>query len=270
MSKPKLIKTKSVLRLHMEGLKEHQGEVRLNVFIGKLKALREALGEIALSIDGSSVDFFVSHLSHSSPAMVELTAFSANEKDAKKIVDDFLGILKNAGRNEPSRRAENVRIIEKIAHIMIDYGEIEGLWIDGPGIPLIHLDKTVSAALQASIPRIRKEYGLVKGVVKKYSGTGDRPIFKIIPPGTNEQIKCIFGDELLEEARKSLEKSVSVEGVMHSYAGSFWPHQIYVKTMSVGRPPNNLARLTELRGAAKSASDEASSVDFVRELRNEW
>ena len=265
-----------VLRLHMEGVEELGGDVRLGAFIEKLAAFKAALAETGsiVSRDGSpAVDFVVSELSHNSPAMVGVLPISLADKGqhAGRVAESFVTFLSQV-RNRTARvDSDRARLVGHLRKLVAGVGErFERLWIDGPGFDPILLDDVVAKALDDALPDVRREFGAIKGVVKRYSGVGKQPYFKIVPPVGGVEIKCVFPLELLNQAAASVEHNATVEGELKSYEDDLWPHEVRVRHIEIHPLDSELPSLSELAGSATGATGELSAAEFVRELRNEW
>ncbi|WOS39928.1 hypothetical protein [Xanthomonas rydalmerensis] len=265
-----------VLRLHMEGVEELGGDVRLGAFIDKLAAFKAALAETGnlVSREGSpAVDFVVSELSHNSPAMVGVLPISLADsgQHAGRVADSFVTFLGQV-RNRTARvDSDRARLVGHLRKLVAGVGErFERLWIDGPGIAPIPLDDAVAKALDDALPDVRREFGAVKGVVKRYSGVGKQPYFKIVPPVGGVEIKCVFPLELLTQAAASVEHNATVEGELKSYEDDFWPYEVRVRHIEIHPRDSDLPTLSELAGSAPDSTGELSAAEFVRELRNEW
>lgn len=260
----------------MEGVDELGGDVRLGAFIDKLAAFKAALAEIdnLLSREGTpTVEFVVSELSHSSPAMVGVLPISLadNGLAAERVADSFVNFLGQV-RNRTARvDSERARLVGHLRKLVAGVGErFERLWIDGPGIAPIPLDDVVAKALDDALPDVRREFGTVKGVVKRYSGVGKQPYFKIVPPVGGVEIKCIFPLDLINQAAASVEHNATVEGELKSYEDDFWPHEVRVRHIDIHPLDHDLPTLSDLAGSAPESTGELSAAEFVRGLRNEW
>lgn len=226
-----------VLRLHMEGVEELGGDVRLGAFIEKLAAFKAALAETGsiVSRDGSpAVDFVVSELSHNSPAMVGVLPISLADKGqhAGRVAESLVTFLSQV-RNRTARvDSDRARLVGHLRKLVAGVGErFERLWIDGPGFDPILLDDVVAKALDDALPDVRREFGAIKGVVKRYSGVGKQPYFKIVPPVGGVEIKCVFPLELLNQAAASVEHNATVEGELKSYEDDLWRlHRVWCGT----------------------------------------
>lgn len=276
MSRPShFVSEPKVLRLHMEGVEELDGNVRLGSFIDKLSALKAALAEtdhLRSKSSGPSVDFVVSELSHSSPAMVGVTAISLNDEvDPWAVVNDFVTFLNQVRSKTVEVASDHAKLVGHLRKLVAGAGErFKYLWLDGSDVAPIYLDAAIAKALDDALPDIRREFGTVKGVVKRYSGVGKQPYFKIVPPIGGIEIKCVFPPRMLADAAASVEHNATVEGELKYYEDDLWPHEVHVRAIDIHPGDDQLPHLFDLAGSAPNATGELSAAEFVRELRNEW
>lgn len=275
MNRPSPAPDNGVLRLHIEGVEELDGDVRLGAFIDKLAALKAALSETEHMVfphRGHNVDFRVSELSHSSPAMVGLTPFSDSAEIAPwAVVDAFTGFIGQVRQRRTGAVSGNAKLVGHLRRLLSGVGEkFERLWIDGTNIPTISLDSEMARALDDALPDIRHEFGSVTGTVRMYSGVAKQPYFRIFPPLDGVEIKCVFSPNLLAEAAEAVERNASVEGQLKYYEGDLWPHEVKVRTIRVHPRNDDLPTLSDLAGAAPRATGELSAAEFVRGLRTGW
>lgn len=270
-------KDQKVIRLHMEGVDELDGDVRLGSFIDKLAALKAALSETDHLVTGQNnahVDFLVSELSHSSPAMVGLRGVPTSNGDIdspSNVIFRFLEYLKKIQDRTIEADSANAKLFGHIRKLVAGAGErFHRLWIDGPGIDSISLGADIALALDDALPDVRREIGTVKGIIKRYSGVGRQPYFKMIPPIGGVEIKCLFTTEMLADAASAVEHCATVEGELKYYEDDFWPHEVKVRTISVHPADERLPTLQGIAGIAPMATGELSSEEFVRALRNGW
>ena len=264
-----------VLRLHIEGVEHLGGDVRLGAFIDKLAALKAALAEAEHMVSpqsGHHVDFRVSELSHSSPAMVGLTPFTdSSEVVPWAVVDTFLGFIDQVRRRRAAASSENAKLVSQLRRLVAGVGEkFERLWLDGTNLRPIPLDAELASALDDALPDIRHEFGSVTGTVRMYSGVAKQPYFRIFPPLDGVEIKCVFSQSLLADAAEAVERNAIVEGHLKYYEGDLWPHEVKVRAIRVLPKNDELPTLTSLLGAAPNATGELSAAEFVRGMRNGW
>ncbi len=264
-----------MLRLHIEGVEELGGDVRLTSFLDKLAALKAALAETEnLLPDGKkpAIDYLVTNLSHSSPAMVELTAVPTDGTgDPAAVVDYLLDFVSGAKERRIPPSSRQARLVDHVRKLVAGSGErYQRLWLDGPGHLPVVLDKSLEGALDFVLPEVRREIGVVKGIVKRYTGIGARLYFKIVPPGSNEEVKCFFSADLLPKAAASVEHNTTVQGELKFYEGDLLPHEVKVLEITIHPGDDELPTLSSLAGTAPNLTGDLDVAEFVRELRNEW
>ena len=262
------------MRLHIEGVDELGNDVRLGHFLEKLAALKAALaetGRLAAPRD-AKVDFLVSNLTHSSPAMIELSAIDLEETQAASlVVDKFLTYVRQAVDRTLEADSRHARLVKELRTLAAGRGErFKRLWLDGPAIAPIVFDDAVAKALDDALPDVVRQLGSVKGTIKRYSGVGKKPYFKLVPPTGEVEIRCVFPVEMMERAASAVEHNATVDGELKSYEGDFWPHEITVRSIEIHPADEELPTLTSLAGSAPGATGEQSTMDFVRGLRGEW
>lgn len=275
MNKPNPPVISGVLRLHIEGVEELDGDIRLGAFIEKLSALKAALGETEHMVfrgRGRCVDFRVSELSHSSPAMIGLTPFSDNcDVQPWDVVNAFTTFIDQVRHRRAAAVSGNAKVVKQLRRLLHGVGEkFDRLWIDGTNIPTITLDAEMARALDDALPDVRHEVGTVTGRVKMYSGVGKQPYFRIFPPMDGVEIKCVFSPDMLGRAALAVERNATVEGELKYYEGDLWPHEVKVQEIRVLPRDEALPSLSSLAGAAPKATGELSAGEFVRQLRLSW
>ncbi len=266
----------NVLRLHMEGIDSLEGDVRLGTFIDKLSALKAALAETEHLISGEgsgTVDFLVSELTHSSPAMIGVRAHSVSENGVSpiEVLREFSTYLSALRAGKVEVTSDRAKLVGHLRKLVAGLGDrFSRLWIDGAGLPAVALDQKVLDELEKALPLTRVEIGSVTGVVKRYSGVSKQMYFKVIPPIGGVEVKCVFGANLIHEAAAAVENTATIEGELHYYEDSFWPYEVRVASIDVHKKDAELPTLQSLKGIEPGATEGQSSIDYLRELRGGW
>lgn len=260
------------LTLHMEGLAEDSGDLKLGVFIDKLKLLKSALREadrILHGADVQSIDLLVADLTHNSPAAVTLRA--APVVPAKSVNEVFqyfartVGDLSSRGRGLGNT---SVYLLEKILELCNGYGDnFSRMWLSDGTNTLAGFDSITRESVVAALGRTIYSIGSVKGSVERYNGHGDRKYFYVYPL-LGGRVKCLFDDELRRDAAAAVEHTVVVHGRLFYHEGQFFPYQIQVDNIEVTGEAS--AKLASLIGSVPDATGDQSSVDFIKDNRNEW
>ncbi|KAF0255896.1 MULTISPECIES: hypothetical protein [Pseudomonas] len=272
----KLVVPEKVLRLHMEGIDELGGDVRLGSFIDKLSCLKAALAETeSLMASGAhtKVDFVVSELSHSSPAMIGLRGIDHADSavNAGSIMDELARFIISVRANTEAVTSDKAKLIGHLRKLASGVGErFSRIWIDGPGLKVIKFDEAAAKAFEQALPDTRREIGSFKGTVKRYSGINNQLYFKIVPPVGGMEIKCTFTSKLLSQAAAAVENTATVEGELKYYGDDFWPYEIKVTTIEIHPKDSDLPTLAGLAGSEPEIGGEQDAEDYVRELRSGW
>jgi len=95
-------------------------------------------------------------------------------------------------------------------------------------------------------------------------------LFNLYPVVGATKIICDFPSTLLQKAIAAIDHYVNVVGQYKYKSGQ--PHPYYVKVTDIEIYPDEkeLPSLFDLRGIAPNASNNLSSEDFIREMRDEW
>jgi hypothetical protein len=264
------------LSLHIEGVPELTGDVRLGAFIEKLVALRGALIEsdrILSGRDDQSLDYIVTDLSHSSPAAIEVEPYpikeDATNPDAQ--IEFFLRTVSEVRHAASIPKRVTIALLDHIKKLSDGVGNsFERVWLTDSEGGQASLDAEVHEAIRKLLPRTRRAYGSVRGIVKKYSGVGERRYFKIYLPVGDWHVKCHFPDELLEQAREAVERTATIEGYLAYHEGDKWPFEVRVKSLRVHKQDSELPTLSSLIGVAPEATGSMTTGEFLRSLRNDW
>lgn len=95
-------------------------------------------------------------------------------------------------------------------------------------------------------------------------------LFNLYPVVGATKIICEFPSNLLQKAIAAIGHYVNVAGQYKYKSGD--PHPYYVKVTDIEIYPDEkeLPSLFDLRDIAPNATNNLSSEDFVREMRDEW
>ena len=263
------------LTLHIDGIASNGGDIDLSVFVNKLDSLRLALQEIdkyLLGMNKSSVDFFVTNLSHSSPSAITLGIKPSDSllEHQSNIFSCFSNLVTNitSGTYKPS--SANYLTLRKLTELASGIGDkFSSMWFTRYQIKVAVVNIETMQALQDLLSKQYKSYGSVKGKVLGYNGASKEKYFYIYPL-LGGRVKCIFANEMTEEASKIVEGSVTVSGMVSYLEGEFFPDEIKVYSIETHDKDNNLTSLSSLKGIEESATGDLTSVDFIKKARDGW
>lgn len=260
------------LTLHMEGLVEDSGDLELGVFVEKLKTLKSALREADRILHGADTDgigLLVANLTHNSPAAVTLRPASAlSGTSSSDVFEYFARTVSDLSARGGSVGNASVYLLEKILELCNGYGSrFSRMWLSNGRRDLAGFDATTRESVLAALGRTVYALGSVKGRVERYNGHGDKKYLYVYPL-LGGRVKCLFDDELRLKAAAAVERTVIVHGRLFYHEGEFFPYQVQVETIDIPEEANTT--LESFIGSAPDATGDKSSVDFIKEGRNEW
>lgn len=263
------------LTLHMEGLEEDDGDMRISVFLDKIDALRMALQELDKQlggIDQPTLDYVVSDLSHSSPAAITLSPSAAAGLAAhqQNVFSTFCTILEAARTGVLRDLRVGHEILTKILKLAEGSGNrFKTMWISRQGKVVTAITEETAAAVQELLAKEIHALGSVKGRVERYNSHNKEMHFYLYP-ALGDRVRCVFREEMRENASTAVEQTVVVNGMLSYWEGSFYPHQVAVAEIEILAKNDELATLSSLGGAAPDATGNQSAVDFLRSHRDGW
>lgn len=260
------------LTFHMEGLAEDSGDLELGVFVDKLKILKSALREVDRILHGAEAKvngLMVSNLSHNSPAAVTLRSSlaipGATTNDIFSYFSRTVSELSVRGGNVGNA---SVFLLEKVLELCNGHGSrFSRMWMSIGTKKVTAFDETTRESVLAALGRTVYAIGSVKGRVEAYNGHGDKKYLYVYPL-LGGRVKCLFDDEIRLKAASAVERTVIVHGRLFYHEGEYFPYQVQVDTIDI--PEESKATLESFIGAAPAATGDKSSVDFIKENRNEW
>ncbi len=109
-------------------------------------------------------------------------------------------------------------------------------------------------------------FGSAKGLVQTYNSHNRDKYFRLYGI-FGEKINCIFDEDLRNQARDSVDKNVTVHGVLKYHIGHITPYEIDVQQIEVHASDDEVASIKSLLGAAPH---EVDLIEELRRVRNEW
>lgn len=131
---------------------------------------------------------------------------------------------------------------------------------------------TLTSAFEQNVDRLLNDTiptdGFVTGRLEKLN-IHERNEFVIYPPIPGYSITCRFGNDLLDQVREAIKRTVTVAGIMHYAPDSPYPRLVIARSMEIHPGDDRLPTLCELRGAGAGCTGDMTAVEFVRSLRDE-
>lgn len=261
------------IKLIMEGAETDNGHVDLALFLKELETLRAAINCIEKEIyrsNKSNIKLLVSDLSHSSPAATTLLPVHHTDVNdmTDKVVNAFAQLIED--------------IIDASIPLETNYKALEILKTLGYQVgsklkfttliikeKTFDITKSFSRNINNALDRGESCFGSVEGALEQINIHSQEKFFTIYPDIGPQKIRCVFPEHLHQDAVKSIEKRVEVNGLLWFRPGSPYPHQINVDKITVQPDDNELPTFDDLLGIAPF-EDERSSEEIIGVLRNGW
>ncbi len=262
------------IKLIIEGLDIDDGHVRLEVFASELQKLHTALGRADAHVsNGKRCSFFaVVGLSHSSPATIELEARVASNAmhDCRTSALSLLaGAIEAVQRGEFNENSD-FELLNDIKELASPVGET----LKAARI-LIHdkqypLTATLANAVKAVQAEQEECITTVEGMLERVNVHDEANVFTIFPDVGPSRIKCRLPEYLTEKGIGAIRRRVAVSGVAKFRKFTPFPHEIEATQIEVYGVDAQLPGWYDLLGLAPDATDDLTSEDFVRQVRDEW
>ena len=263
---------REVLTIHLEGMPAAGGDMQLSSFVDKLDIFRTLIQESDKTVKGSDekpLDFLVVNLSHNSPAAISVSSIDKQNRAAQAF-DFLLSTLSeiNADSYEPDRFS--YPLLEKLEKLTIGFKErFSSLWFSRNGAPVAAITEETRQKVKNLLLKNILSTGAVKGRIERYDGHAEEKYFYVYPT-LGGKVKCIFPEELKDQASAAVEHNVTVAGLLKFREGDFFPYEMNVSSIEMHPNDSDLPTLTGLLGAAPSATDKKLSTEFIRENRDDW
>lgn len=264
------------LTLHLEGLPEDGGDVRLNIFADKLSALKTALHATDKFLHGfaeESVDFLVADLTHNSPAAISITAqtHGLHPTFPQEIFEYFSGLMgKLSQKTGVTTLVPNLRLLTSIKALVSGYGKkYSGMWFSGNAETLAIVNAETLTNIEQQLIKRHHSIGSVRGVIQRYNSEAKEKSFHLTTP-LGQSIKCKFDESQREQASSAVEKNVIIHGFLTYWDGDYFPCEVNVRRIEIIEPDDSLQTLTGLIGSAKAITEGQLSNEFIKNIRNGW
>ncbi len=266
---------KRTIVLTIEGPDGNNGHVELSVFAKKIEHFLGVLNKSVKERGQEGIVFQVIRLSHSSPVTIECEPIS-RERQPSAIAVDAIDKNMSCVMEEKTRTLSHsvLSALEELANFQpgkIARAEVRILRNGDEGTRTYTLDDRFRDHLN-SARRIEEQLiSTIDGRLEQINIHDRIKVFRIYPSmPDSSSIKCIFPPSLLERVQNALGSFVSVSGACFYRPDAPLPYKVSVQDMEVLPPADQLPTLSDLHGIAPGATDETSSEQFVRELRDRW
>jgi len=260
------------ITLRLGGIDKEDGYFRLGSFIQQLQNLSGALKQIdRLTTKRATAYYRVVDLQLSSQGQITLEAVPVEpEIDytgtiCHRLLNEFESLQKT-GKPATELDFKTLEALKQLITPLDD--KFSSATIEGSG-SVVELDKTMQANIDVLIANEETCYGTIKGKLERINLHDRANIFYIYPIVGPRSVECHFPEDLKDQAKGSLEHTVSVSGLMIYKAKSNFPYKIKVEAIEIHPPDDELPTLLDLEGCEVDLTGGLSSEDYVKEARIE-
>lgn len=266
--------TEKIIRYRLEGMPQESGHMRFGAFLTQLQFLSSALNRIDSLVSRQNrhtAYYQVIDLRHSSPAELALKAvpIDANEDYTEPIVSRFVNTWNDIVTGHEVGADIDRKTLEAFQQMIAPLGkEFKSATIiaDDYEIPF---SSKIKKDLDTMLSGEATCEGSVEGRLEAVN-FHDANKFTIYPMIGPSKVTCNFSKTLRKKVREALDRRVNVTGILHYKTLEKFPHAIDVDHIEIYPQEEKLPHLADLRGIAPNATGDFSSVEYVRQLRNEW
>jgi hypothetical protein len=270
--------TSNLITIKVEGFDSENGHVRADEFVGELERLLIVLNGVDRLVGNTghpTLYYRIVSLRHGSP--VSVTLEPVVRPTIHKPAKDFIGIRHHRFFSELEAIREDrplsAEMDEQLLEHLLDLSGTENKTFKSVtiqnGASHIKLDSQFEQNLKKILGEYDASYGGVEGKMDTANIHGYARRFWIYPVIGASKIRCDFLPGTSDQIKAALGSYVRVEGVKHFRPQSPYPFRISVKELTIIKDTKPVS-LKDLGGVAKGATEQLSSVEFVRKMRNEW
>ena len=263
---------KNRIRFTIVGAGDDGDDLRVDDFVKQMTAFKKALVETDRLVSGSkTMDYRIVELSHSSPITVVLETETTSEIDlGESVLETFYtGVTAiRQGKRLPADFDYAALMAYKQITMLMPRTVAE-VTIARNGTEVL-VAEDFGQSIDQIIGPDEYEMGTVTGMLHHINLHGNQNIFTVYPTSNQPPLRCTFSKHLRVDAVKAVDQYVEVYGQLKYKRMSEHPYEMYVHSIEVYPPEEELPSLRDLRGIAPDATGGKSSERFIRDLRNEW
>lgn len=268
------------ITLELEGLPQEGGHLRLNDFLAQLNALKQALHSVDKAIadaTDNNIYYRVVGLSHNSPAKIVLEPVSRprNSRDVAASVqvihDRFFQELDAISNNQPVSPDIDNQALLNFKRLVENSGKTFAKAALYNNKASVLLDTSFKDRISNLLDKEYFANGSITGRLETINLHGRKKSFRIYPEIGPKMVVCTFTlPHLKEEAKKSLEKIVTVRGRKAYRPNSNFAYRIDALEILPLKEAAQRVYLADLQGIAGPLPGNKTSVELIREVRDEW
>jgi len=273
----------ATITIQIVGAESDSRDVRFSELITQLEAVKIALKETEVCMrEGAKtfapLDYRVVDLSHSSPSQFELQPITdkGNREYADRVLKTFTTELRRI--RQRSRLVARPDINRLIAYDEIGPREkshvdevriaLREKHIKRPVLREAKVDKKFKEKLETILGPDEVTYGAISGRLE-YVNVHNTRNFRLYPIIGPRWVRGRFGDDLLPEIRRGLDRHVTIFGRLQFKSWDKHPYAVVAQKIDVHEPDSELPTFDDLKGIAPGLTGDLRSSDWVRKIRDE-
>ena len=260
------------LTFQIEGLPDDSGDVRLESFAEELTRFQDALRVADRAISGrrkaKNVLYRVVDLSHQSPACVTVEGFPVDASTTGHVrnVSSYLMDCLTTLRKGNTERIDS-SLIDVIEGMTQGVGEKFSRILIKREDSSVAIDDDMARAFIAFKAHETSSWGTVRGHVERYNTHGKARYF-VLYPRLGGSVRCEFSKNLIDQAAASVERNISVTGLMKYRPGHYIPYRCTVEKIEIHEPDDQLPELQ--LGVFPNITGEMTTFEYLQEIRDGW
>lgn len=260
------------LIIQFEGLEQDEGEVRLDYLVDELMSLQKVLRVFEKFVVKGKVDDLVYRVvatKHDSPLSVTIEATPKDQtktEPASLVLDQFFNALSKKLNTFTEKDSDTQFHKEIDRMIQNSQGRFSSVEIERKGNRVQIID-SIQIETENVVSRNISSWGTVKGRVERYNNHGDSNFFWLYT-ALGKIVKCRFPNDLVEKSALSVEKNVSVTGVLTYRANEPTPFECKVEQIEIHKPDDQLPKL-EI-GKFPDITESESTSQVIQRIRDGW
>jgi hypothetical protein len=268
----------ATITVRLVGAESDNRDVRFSEFITQLDAIKTALKETETFITGAErhvLDYKIVNLTHQSPSELELEPIlppGFNPLYADRILKGFTTELRRIrqqskliGRPDMGRLSAYREIgPKKKSHLAeVDIG-LRHVTVQREA----RIDKQFKENLKHILGPDERMYGSISGRLEYVNMHSVRK-FRLYPTIGPKRVNATFSEDIREQVRAGVDRYVTVFGELKYKTWDQFPYEVNAKKIDVHEADKDLPTLYDLKGIAPNLTGGLSSVEWVRNMRDE-
>jgi hypothetical protein len=257
--------TNPIIDARLVGSDEDAGHVQYADFLRFFGVMSTCLkrAEAAVTSQNARIHYRIVRLRDSSAALcLEAIRPRTGEDNRAAVLNLFKKTVADIQAGEKVDMRLSAEALEDFRELYKAPKKTKEIWIDGKQITsryLANIDEILKSAFASE--------GSVTGVLERLN-VHNKNEFVLYPPIWGA-VTCTFPDEIFEQVRAAIKRSVTVYGTLMYPPDRAYPTKVHVKELEVHPPDDQLPALGDLRGSFRGCFGDKTTSEFIRAIRDE-